>query len=241
MRLMIRCLIPLLGWSTGLLAEPLVWGYSPSDPPPYVEMTGAELDNSVTRDLGELVAANLGRRLSFVAVPNNRIEDALKSGRIHMICNTQPQWHSQPELLHWSAVLYEDADVLATPASQPAPQTLASLQGALVGTTIGYHYSSELTRAFERGDLVRRDVRNIETRLKMLERGRLDASIDLRRALSYQLHKHPADIRVSDWPLELFALRCAAPKTTAGSADLVEAIDKLLALGQIQQILNRYQ
>ena len=69
---MIRCLIPLLGWSTGLLAEPLVWGYSPSDPPPYVEMTGAELDNSDTRDLGELVAASLGRRLSFVAVPNNR-------------------------------------------------------------------------------------------------------------------------------------------------------------------------
>lgn len=241
MRLMIRCLIPLVGWSTGLLAEPLVWGYSPSDPPPYVNMTGAELDNSVTRDLGELVAASLDRKLSFVAVPNNRIEEALKSARIHLICNTQPQWHSQPELLHWSAVLYEDADVLATPANRPAPRNLANLQGALVGTTIGYHYSSELTQTFERGDLVRRDVRNIETRLKMLERGRLDASVDLRRALSYQLQRHPAEIRVSDWPLEHFALRCAAPKTTPGSADLIETIDQLLTSGQIRHILNRYQ
>ncbi|UJJ32183.1 substrate-binding periplasmic protein [Halopseudomonas maritima] len=241
MRVILYCLLVLLGCSSTLHATPLLWGYSPSDPPPYVALSGVDLQPSLTRELGELVGEYLNRPVTFIALPNNRIDEALDSGRIHLICNTQPEWHSKPTQLYWSEVLYDDADVVATAAGKPAPDSLSSLQGALVGTTFGYHYSSALTAAFAQGALTRHDVRDIQTRLKMLERGRLDASIDLRRALRHHLRITPAAITVSDWELERFYLRCAAPKRRPGSEQLINAIDQLLSNGQIQQLLQRYE
>ncbi|HBT56736.1 MAG TPA: ABC transporter substrate-binding protein, partial [Pseudomonas sp.] len=53
--------------------------------------------------------------------------------------------------------------------------------------TLGYHYSNKLTDAFESGQLTRHDVRDLNTRLKMLERHRLDATVELRRPLQHYL------------------------------------------------------
>lgn len=228
-------------WSTGALAGPINWGFSPSDPPPYVAMSGTALQTSLTRDLGELVASTTARAVVFVAVPNNRIDEAFTQGRIDIICNTQPSWHSHPEQLSWSDVLYEDADVIATRSLSRSPASLSDLKGAMVGATLGYHYSEPLTEAFASGQLTRHDVRDLNTRIKMLERGRLDATVEMRRPLQHYLLTKPANIQISDWEIERFDLRCATQRQPDDSRSLIDAIHQLLDQGQIAELIERYQ
>lgn len=231
----------LLPWSASSLAAPIKWGFSPSDPPPYVVMDGASLQSSLTKDLGQLVANATDRSVQFIPVPNNRIDDAFNRGQIDIICNTQPSWHTHPEQMLWSEVLYEDADVIATRSTSQPPSSINDLRGAMVGTTLGYHYSNKLTDAFESGQLTRHDVRDLNTRLKMLERRRLDATVELRRPLQHYLLGKPADIRISDWEIERFALRCATPRQPENHRRLIDAIHRLLEEGQITDLVDRYQ
>lgn len=242
MRPILSCLgiLPLL-WLSDLQAGPINWGFSPSDPPPYVAMDGVALQSSLTRDLGELVAGAVARPVHFVAVPNNRIDEAFEQGRIDIICNTLPSWHSHPEQLNWSDVLYEDADVIATRNTGRAPAQLEDLKGALVGTTLGYHYSESLTGAFESGLLARHDVRDMETRIKMLERGRLDATVEMRRPLQHHLLANSAAIQISAWEIEHFDMRCAARPETDNATRLIDAIHQLLEQGRIHDVVRRYE
>lgn len=242
MRPNLRCLgiLPLL-WLSDLQAGPINWGYSPSDPPPYVAMDGADLASSLTRDLGELVAGAVKQPVHFVAVPNNRIDEAFAQGRIDIICNTLPSWHSRPEQLNWSDVLYEDADVIATRRADRAPAQLDDLQGSLIGTTLGYHYSESLTNAFANGQLTRHDVRDMETRIKMLERGRLDATVEMRRPLQHHLLSSTAAIQISAWEIEHFDMRCAARPETDKATQLIDTIHQLLDQGRIHEVVGRHE
>jgi len=223
------------------LSEPLLWGYSPSDPPPYVQLQGNELQPSLTRTIGEAVADVTGREVHFIATPNNRIDESLAIGRIHIICNTLPDWLSAPEQLLWTQSLYEDADVVITRQAQPAPNSLDELQGAIVGTTLGYHYSPAITAAFDQQAMTRHDVRDLPTRLKMLERERLDAVIDLRRAVTHVLPENQSTFHISQWEVEHFSLRCAvANPTELDHQKLVQQIDEMINTGQIQEIVTRF-
>src|SRR3990167_2293513 len=54
----------------------------------------------------------LGFDAAFVETPNKRIDEFMQRGRIHVICNSNPQWIDKPERNHWSAPLYSEEDVL---------------------------------------------------------------------------------------------------------------------------------
>ncbi len=223
------------------LSDPLLWGYSPSDPPPYVQIQANELQHSLTRTLGEAVAAAVGREVRFIATPNNRIDESLAIGRINIICNTLPEWLTTSDQLLWTQSLYEDADVVITRRAQSAPLSVADLHGAIVGTTLGYHYSSDITAAFDQQMVVRHDVRDLPTRLKMLERERLDAVIDLRRAVTHVLPEEQTTFQISEWEVEHFYLRCAiANATDTASQQLARQIDDMVSNGEIKQVVTRF-
>lgn len=192
-------------------AETIRWGFSPSDPAPYVVMQENELAPSITRSLGELVASRLDLKINFVEVPNNRIDRALRGGRIDLTCNTMPAWHQAPATLRWSLPLYHDADVLVSRTVNAPLARLADLQGMLVGTAHDQHHPPELDRAFRNGTLQRMNVRDTPTRLRMVEHGRLDASVERRYAVEYYLQQHPeSSLKMSSWILAELPLRCAA-------------------------------
>jgi polar amino acid transport system substrate-binding protein len=223
------------------VGETLLWGYSPSDPPPYVSIQANELQHSLTRTLGEAVAAATGREVRFIATPNNRIDDSLAVGRINIICNTLPEWLNTSDQLLWTQSLYEDADVVITRQAQPAPHSVTDLHGAIVGTTLGYHYSPAITTAFDQQTMIRHDVRDLPTRLKMLERERLDAVIDLRRAVKHVLPEEQTTFQISEWEVEHFSLRCAvANATDRASQQLAKKINDMISNGEIKHVVTRF-
>lgn len=210
-------------------AETIRWGFSPSDPAPYVVMQDNDLGPSITRSLGELVASRLGLKIDFVEVPNNRIDRALRGGRIDLTCNTMPAWHESPEALRWSQPLYHDADVLVSRPGNAPLARLADLRGMRVGTAHDQHHPPELTRAFRTGFLQRMNVRDAPTRLRMVEQARLDASVERRYAVEYYLQQHPeSSLRMPSWILADLPLRCAAEQRhrTIGQRS-VRVLDRL--------------
>ena len=225
-----------------LHATSLNWGFSPTDPPPYVVTRDGQLENSLTRAIGERVTQELGWQLQFVDTPNARIDESLETGRIDLICNTQPHWHPQADRLLWTNVLYHDADVLVVPEGEPAPHSVSALHGMIVGTSLGYHYAPDLTEAFDKGLVQRLDVRDIETRLRMLQRGRLHASVDLRRAAHYLIREHQLEgLSVSQWSLEDMALSCViGMKDQVRAEQLKAVINRLQEEGQIDELVSRF-
>lgn len=221
--------------------EPLLWGYSPSDPAPYVVIQANDLQESLTREIGEAVAAATGRQVSFVATPNNRIQESLAKSRIDIICNTLPEWLNAPDQLLWTPSLYDDADVVITRQGETPPNSLDDLKDAIVGTTLGYYYSPAVTQAFSQQIMIRHDVRDLPTRLKMLERGRLDAAIDLRRAVKQLLPNEQSSFHISSWEVQTFALRCAiARPAETNSQKLAKSIERMIDQGQIRKIVQHF-
>lgn len=223
--------------------ETIRWGFSPTDPAPYVVTEGNELGPSITRAIGELVANRLKSEVRFVEVPNNRLQQALLTGRIDIACNTMPAWHEAPGRHWWSQPLYRDADVVVTHVEAPTPERLADMQGMQVGTAHDQQYAAELLEAFRSGTLQRMDVRDTATRLRMIEHSRLDASVERRRAIRYHQQRHPENqLAVASWALSEMALRCAAGEHHRNiGKQAVEILDHLSDEQRISELLAGFE
>ena len=79
---------------------------------PYVDVHEQQLRGGFIYQLGQLASQQLGFDAAFVETPNKRIDEFMQRGRIHVICNSNPQWIDKPERYHWSAPLYSEEDVL---------------------------------------------------------------------------------------------------------------------------------
>jgi len=110
-----------------------------------------------------------------------------------------------PQRFHWSPPLYSEEDVRLTHSQQPSIQSLEDLKGKVLGTQLGYVYSAPLMQAFAEQRITRQDVRDLSTSLNLLRKQRLDAVIDMRRPISFQLAKRP-DTPPENQPLDHRAL-----------------------------------
>lgn len=236
-------LLPICLCLTSVLcgAEELRWGYSPSSGMPYVESIDHELAHGFIHDLGERVGQLLNLEVRFVETPDKRTETALQQGSIHLLCINNPQWMNAPEKLHWSPSLFDEEDVLAQRNDAPLLGTLEALRGHTLGTSLGYVYPPALMEAFANQTIRRNDVRNLETRLHMLEHKRLDAIVDMRRPLEFVLAEHPdLAIRVNPDALQRYSIHCSyGPMLPIPSERLDALLQALVDDGSIQRMLDR--
>ncbi|MBX9763621.1 MAG: hypothetical protein K2Y24_11420, partial [Pseudomonadaceae bacterium] len=95
-------------WSLTVSAHELRWGFASADGQPYVEVREHQLLGGFIYELGRVASQRLGYKADFVETPNKRIEEFMHRGRIHVICNNNPQWMKNPERFHWSEALYSE-------------------------------------------------------------------------------------------------------------------------------------
>lgn len=220
-------------------ADELRWGYSPSNGMPYVESIDHELTRGFVHDLGERVGQLLNVDVRFVEMPDKRIEASLQQGGIHLLCINNPQWMSAPQKLHWSPSLFDEEDVLAQRTDTPILRDIDTLRGRTLGTSLGYVYPQPLMDAFAGGTIHRNDVRNLETRLHMLQHGRLDAIVDMRRPLEFLLAEHAGlAIAVNRVALQRYSIYCSyGPALPIPAARLDTVLQQLVDDGSIQRML----
>jgi ABC-type amino acid transport substrate-binding protein len=221
-------------------AEALRWGFSPVDGMPYVEVRNHQLRGGFTHRLGSRVGQRLNLELQFVETPNRRIEDFIQRGRIHLICNANPQWVAEPQRYHWSPRLYQEEDVLLLHDGDAPVTGLQDLHGKVLGTQLGYIYSVPLMEAFARHVVTRQDVRDLDSGLNLLSRQRLDALIDMRRSLAHKLAQRPElPLYVSDWVVQRYDLHCIYGQHLPIAAErLDEVLLELRDSGAIARMLD---
>lgn len=222
-------------------AEELRWGYSPSNGMPYAESIDHELAPGFIRDLGESVGERLALRVRFVETPDKRVESALAQGIIDLQCINNAQWMKAPEKLHWSPSLFEEEDALVQKADGPPLDDLATVKDLRVGTSLGYVYSAPLMQAFAEGRAHRDDVRDLDTRLHMLERGRLDALIEMRRPLEFMLAEHAnLPVAISSSNLQHYSIYCSYGPALPLPAERLDAVlQAMVDDGSIQRLLSK--
>lgn len=230
--------------SLGLLssfanAESLLWGYGPADTMPYVGVEQQQVQYGLAHSLGQEISKRFGLPVEFRETPNNRLESYLQQGRLHLICNSNPEWVSQPQQYHWSPPLYDEEDALLQRTDQPELTDLSSLYGKVLGTSLGYTYSQPLMKAFASGQVSRQDVRDLETSLHMLDKARLDAVIDMQRNLAYKLAQHPEmHLRFSPWVVQRYQVYCAYSRHIPIAA---ERLDELLQELRDRHLIDRWR
>ncbi|OQR29391.1 ABC transporter substrate-binding protein [Pseudomonas sp. T] len=221
-------------------AEELRWGYSPSNGMPYAESIDHELAPGFIRDLGESVGQRLGLEVRFVETPDKRAEPALAQGAIHLLCINNPQWMKAPEKLHWSPSLFEEEDALAQRADAPPVENLAQLHDIRIGTSLGYVYPAPLMQAFAEGRVKRADVRDLDTRLHMLEAHRLDALIEMRRPLEFLLAQHhELPVAINSSNVQRYSIYCSYGPALPLPAERLDAVlQAMVNDGSIQRLLG---
>jgi polar amino acid transport system substrate-binding protein len=128
-----------------------------ADGMPYVEVKNQELQGGLTHRLSTLTSQRLGVAIRFVETPNKRVEQFIQRGRIHVICNNNPEWLAEPQRYHWSPMLYQEVDVLLLHRQQPPISSLKELHDKVPGTRLGYVYNAALMEAFARKRVTRQD------------------------------------------------------------------------------------
>ncbi|MFC3532742.1 substrate-binding periplasmic protein [Vogesella facilis] len=221
-------------------------GVAESDAPPIVVLNAArELAPSLSYDLGIALAAELATGAHFYLLSRNRVEPAVESSAVDIVCNANPTWFGNASRLGWTRDVYPQIERVVTSNTLPRQvATLQDLAGLRIGVIRGYHYPT-LQPLWQDGEAMRVDHPRLDSSLKALGLGAVDATITSELELAGWARNNAAAaqrIKVQPWLVSSHQTYCAvAPKARYSVAQLNRAIAALERNGEVQRILQRYQ
>ena len=225
--------------ASGQTARPLVMLVETSALMPQARVEGGTVIEGLHLDLGQALARRLGRELVARPTPRKRLAEALQRGEGDLLCDYQSDW--LPGAFAWSKPFLPDQALLVSNGAVPAPTGLTALAGQPVGTVRGYVYP-EMADAL-RSSFMRDDAPDAVANLQKLALGRVQHALTGRRVLEYQqriehfkLALHPPLV-VS----EVLAQCALSPSSPVGLAALNQAIQGLVAEGELNRLLARYR
>lgn len=241
----IPCL--LLFASQLVLAIPLLrLGVSESDAAPIVVLNAQrQLSSGLSKELGEALAGVLDTRAQFVVLSRNRIEPALQSSKIDLVCNANPAWFVNADRYGWTRDFYPQIERVVTLNNHPrtirSSDDLAALR---LGVIRGYHYPA-LESLWQNHTAERANHPHLDSSLKALGLGMVDAVISSELELAAWAKRYPQagqKLRMQPWVVSTLQTQCAvSPAGQYSVAALNHAIARLEKQGDIQRILQNYR
>ena len=239
-------LLALGSWASTSLAMDLRIGVAESDAPPIVVLNASrQLVSSLSYDLGQALAGELGVRAQFRLLSRNRVEPAVEHSEVDLVCNANPAWFSNAARLGWTRDVYPQVERVVT--SNTLPRQIAAnldMAGLRIGVIRGYHYP-ELDKLWQDSRATRVDHQRLDSVLKALGLGAVDAVISSELELSGWARNNAAAaqrIKMQPWVVSTRQTYCAvAPKARHGLKQLDRAIASLERKGELLRILQRYQ
>ncbi|TXI22108.1 MAG: transporter substrate-binding domain-containing protein [Roseateles sp.] len=207
---------------------------------PFVGLQDGVLQRGLLKDLGEAIAARLGRSARFVVMPARRVSAALQRGEADGLCYTTPQWLGGELGLHWSRPLFDYTGVVARRRDVPVLERLEQLAGEPLGTVAGYYYP-EVERALGAG-FARDDAPDMSLNLAKLAAGRTRYALTEQLTLSYAQREQPGQgllpmLQTTHYPTYcVFSPRRGLPLKAVDAA-----LERLVADGSLERLLARYR
>ena len=226
-----------LAYATAAPLPPLVVAVDNGTEMPMAGFKDNHLIEGFHKELGDALAAGLGREASFLLLPRKRIAMALESGQADLICLYLPPW--LPGEFLWSRGFFPVAEVLVTDTSVPQPHRLQDVAGQPVATILGYYYP-EFDTALGAG-FIRDDGHSSSANLRKMAAGRLHHAITQQNTLDYYLK---VGEKLSVYPplvVKKYKSQCAVSSRGHVSVDEVnKAIDQLIKDGSVSKIISNY-
>jgi ABC-type amino acid transport substrate-binding protein len=204
---------------------------------PIADIRDGRVVDGLQKDLGEALAAKLGRTAAFVALPRKRIAEALDSGKADVLCMYLPMW--LPGDFDWSQGFFPIVEVIISDRSVAEPHTLGDLTGQVIGTVLGYSYP-EMEQALGAG-FVREDAPSAETNLRKIGIGRIHYASTTTSYLAYHLKTTPIALH-APLVVKSYHTECAVSRRGQVALGQVnQAITQIVKDGTLARILQHYQ
>jgi ABC-type amino acid transport substrate-binding protein len=229
--LLLLCLLLGLGVAN---AEALVFVAASNHAEPLSRFEEGQLVGGLVKDLGDLLARQLGRQPRYLTLPSKRAPLGLRNGDADLICYSRPEWIGAD--LHWTPMFIPNAEVIAGAAGAPPLRRIEQLEGQTIGTVLGYQYGqTELQGRFRRDD-----APDMAANLRKLAAGRMPYALSDEISLLWAKRQHPALHQAL--LVYRFAAGCAlSPRARLSPQQLDAAVQALVKSGAIERLLAGYR
>lgn len=228
--------------ATAADAKPLRFSVVSSWAMPYSQLREGLLVGGINYDISQAIGEQLRLPVQYVLVPRLRVDAAAQAGEFDLRCHVNPDWVRGPDNYRWSPPLFELSDALIGHTSAEVPRSIEQIPaGQAVGTVLGFVYPA-LEERLANGSLKRDDALSVDRMLIKLTLRRSLYGVANLRDIAWYLRGTP-DHQIAPWRLILTQAeyRCAVPRAGAIDAgEILAAIERLRASGQIERILARY-
>ncbi len=222
-----------------VFASPLVILVDTGTEMPMAQFAHGKLVNGIHKDIGEMMAAALGRTPSFLGLPRKRIALALESGHADILCGYIPEW--LPGAVDWSAGFVPIVELLVADRQAVAPQSIEDLAGQPIGTVLGFYHPE--VEAVLGARFVRENAQNSDANLRKLAAGRIQYALTSKAILDYRLQQGDMSLRLHP-PIVIKSWLGQCAVSRKGHVKLAEvdaAIAQLIKDGAMARIMRRYQ
>jgi polar amino acid transport system substrate-binding protein len=199
---------------------------------PIAQFRDGVLTGGILWDLGELIAARLGRSVRFVTIPSRRVGLALAHGDADGVCLVQPSWIDGSFL--WSTELIPTGGVVLARTDAPPIVRVTDLRDKKVGTVAGYRY--RFLEPVLGAQFLRDDGPSVEHTLRKLSAGRTQYALMELSTAAWHVRNDPA-LRL-DLTYESSRARCAfSRESKVPFTEIKRVTDTMQADGSVDRII----
>ncbi|MBV8679431.1 MAG: transporter substrate-binding domain-containing protein [Aquitalea sp.] len=221
-------------------------GVSDSDAPPIVELTpdNQALASGLIKELGDALAGELGMKPQYVVIARKRVENAIETGKVNIVCNANPEWFGNATRLGWTREFYPQIERVLSLKGVPDIHHVDEMASKRIGTIRGYSYPS-LEHLWAVGRTSRVDEPRLELLVKSLQKKLTDVAISSELELAWWAKTNPQEARAfKQHPITISYMptMCAvAPNATVSVDKLNQGIEAMRRNGKLKSILKTYE
>lgn len=201
------------------------------------------LSGGFLKELGDLIATELGTEAQHLLVARRRMEGTVMGGEADIACYYSPLWIPVARE-HWTLPVVPQVERVVSLAAQPLPfDSLADLQGKRIAVLLGYQFP-QLQAAFESGQVTRLDERQVELLFRRLRLGMADALITSEVEIAGYFKRFPEErerFHISSRSFSVTDTQClVSPSSPWRLAAINEALNRLIQRGTVARLAQRY-
>jgi len=222
-------------------AKELILVFGDYDSKPYTFFTNQTLSGGIIKDIMDQIGVELNINIKYVNIPSKRVSNFLLEGKVHVRLITNPKWFKNHKQFHWSTALFQDKDkIVIREEDSEFIKTIRDLKEKRLGTIRGYKY-----QILKNNNIIRDDVRTLESNFKRLDRAFIDALIHSDILIDYYIKRNQARSKymVLEKTASSHSIHAMYSKNNLSLSykEIAAAFIKLKENGTIQKILDRYK
>ncbi|MES2128411.1 MAG: transporter substrate-binding domain-containing protein [Pseudomonadota bacterium] len=205
---------------------------------PVAQFTNGAISGGILKELGDAIAARMGRKARFVSIPSKRVGIALTEGAADLVCYVMPGWIDGE--FKWSrAFIPNEGSIVARNDAAPI-HALSDLADVRVGTVLGYRYpqmEAALGARFRRDD-----GPSMPHTFDKLLAGRANYAIIEQMTLQYYHRQNPGMPLHTALTFSSFKAPCAVSRTSKVPLEEIDrAIVSMVDDGTVAAVMSHYR